>query len=126
MSHIVTVKTQLRDPLAVMAACRRLNLDQPTAGTADLFEGKASGLIVRLPNWLYPVVIDTANGGIQYDNYNGAWGSQSELDKLLQAYAVEKARVEARKAGHTVTEQQLHDGSIKLTVQVGGMIGGAA
>jgi hypothetical protein len=61
---------------------------------------------------------------VRFDNYNGAWGAQAELDKLLQAYAVEKARIEARRAGHSVTEQPLSDGSIKLTIQVG--TGGAA
>jgi hypothetical protein len=47
------------------------------------------------------------------------WGDKRELDRFLQAYAVEKARIEARRQGHTVTEQSLADGSIKLTVQVG-------
>lgn len=120
MSHIVNIKTQIRDPNALIAACRRLNLQEPTVGTVKLFSGQASGLIVKLPGWHYPAVIDTATGGIQYDNYNGHWGSQAELDKLMQGYAVEKARIEARRAGHTITEQTLSNGSIKLTVQVGG------
>ena len=34
--------------------------------------------------------------------------------------AVEKAKIEARKRGHSVYEQALPDGSIKLTIQVGG------
>ena len=34
--------------------------------------------------------------------------------------AVEKAKLEARRRGHTVTEQRLEDGSIKLTVRVAG------
>jgi hypothetical protein len=38
----------------------------------------------------------------------------------MQAYAVEKAKLEARRKGHTTTEQQLADGSIKLKVQVAG------
>ena len=41
----------------------------------------------------------------------------------------EKVRIEARRAGHAVTEQPLADGIIKLTVQVvqaGAGIGGAA
>jgi len=38
----------------------------------------------------------------------------------MQAYAVERARIEARKKGHSVTETQLADGSIKLTIQVAG------
>ena len=41
----------------------------------------------------------------------------------VYSVAVEKARIEARKRGHTVTEQSLADGSIKLTIQV---TGGAA
>ena len=89
------------------AACARLALPPPERGTAQLFSAPATGQIVRLPGWTYPVVVDTAAGQLQFDNYNGAWGSQAELDKLLQAYAVEKTRVEARRAGHTVTEQRL-------------------
>ena len=120
MSHIVNIKTQIRDPAALTAACRRLGLVEPTSGTAKLFSGQATGLVVNLPGWMYPAVVDTATGEIQFDNYNGAWGSQSELDKLLQGYACEKAKIEARRAGHAVTEQHLADGSIKLTVHVGG------
>jgi len=48
------------------------------------------------------------------------WGDQKELDKFLQAYSVEMARIEARKKGYTVTERPLADGSIKLTIQVSG------
>ena len=118
MSHIVTIKTRLTDPAALWAACSRLKLAEPTAGSAALYSSSAQGLIVQLPGWLYPVVVDTAMGEIHFDNFNGCWGSQSELDKLLQAYAVEKTRIEARRAGHNVREQALPDGSIKLTIQV--------
>jgi hypothetical protein len=104
----------------VSAACRRLELPAPLVGTAQLFSGEATGLIVRLPDWAYPVVVDTKTGQLQYDNYNGAWGDQAQLDRFLQLYAVEKARIEARKKGHQVTEQSLADGSIKLTIRVGG------
>jgi hypothetical protein len=48
------------------------------------------------------------------------WGAQQELDRFLQAYAVERTRIEARRQGHSVTEQPLADGSIKLTIHVGG------
>ncbi len=119
MSHIVSIHTRVTDPLALAAACRRLGLPEPALGTATLYSGEATGLVVQLPGWHYPVVVDTASGEVKFDNYNGAWGSQSELDKLLQAYAVEKTRIEARRQGHTATEQRLTDGSIKLTLQVG-------
>ena len=120
MSHIVEIKTEVRDPAAVRAACQRLKLDQPTHGTTKLFSGEATGLIVKLPGWKYPAVFDTQTGQARYDNYNGRWGERSQLDRFLQIYAVEKARIEARRRGHAVTEQQLADGSIKLTVQVRG------
>ena len=120
MSHIVQIQTEVRDPVAVRSACDRLRLPQPTHGTFKLFSSQATGLSVELPEWRYPVVCDTANGQVRYDNYGGRWGKQEQLDRFLQAYAVEKAKVEARKKGHTVTEQPLTDGSIKLTVQVGG------
>ena len=42
---------------------------------------------VTLPGWTYPVVIDTASGDVRYDNFGGAWGSQHQLDRLMQAYA---------------------------------------
>jgi hypothetical protein len=121
MSHLVTIQTQIRDLAALTAACRRLGLAPPTQGTAQLYSGQASGLLVNLPDWQYPVVIDTAAGTARYDNFGGNWGSQSHLDRLIQAYAVEKARIEARRAGHDLTEQALPDGSIKLTIQVGGV-----
>ena len=36
--------------------------------------------------------------------------------------AVEKAKIEARRKGHTVTEAPLADGSVKLTINVGGAV----
>lgn len=120
MSHIVTIKTEIRDPTALAAACRRMGLSEPVRGTTRLFTSQAEGLIVNLPDWRYAVVIDTDTHQVQYDNYGGQWGKQSELDRLLQAYAVEKAKIESRRAGYTVTEQPLSDGSIKLTIQTGG------
>jgi len=120
MSHIVTVKCQIRDPVALAAACRRLGLVEPVQGTAELYSGQASGLIVNLPGWRYPVVIDTATSEIRFDTYNGAWGDKCQLDRLMQAYACEVAKLEARRQGHQVSETQLPDGSIKLTIQVGG------
>jgi hypothetical protein len=89
----------------------------------QLFSGIADGLAVELPGWHYPVVCDLATATLKYDNYGGAWGEQAQLNDFLQAYACEKAKIEARRAGHSVTEQPLADGSIKLTIQ---MAGGAA
>jgi hypothetical protein len=96
-----------------------MGLAEPTHRTAQLFNAKATGLAIQLPNWRYPVVCQTETGEIRYDNYGGRWGEQRHLDRLKQTYAVEKAKSEARKAGHSVTEQQLEDGSIKLQILAG-------
>ena len=121
MSHIVEIKTEVRDAVAVHAACQRLQLDAPTHGQAKLFSSEATGWIVNLPDWRYPAVFDTASGQVRFDNYGGRWGEQVQLDRFLQGYAVEKAKLEARRKGHTITEKSLSDGSIKLTVQIGGV-----
>jgi len=120
MSHIVTIKTQVRDLAAITTACQRLGLPVPVHGTSTIYTAKATGHAVQLPNWRYPIVCDTDTGTVHYDNYNGTWGERSMLDRFLQMYAVEKAKLEARRQGHSVTEQSLTDGSVRLSIQVGG------
>jgi hypothetical protein len=116
MSHLVTVQTKVHDPIAVAAACQRLGLAPPVHGRAELFSGAATGLLLQLPDWQFPVVIDTLSGSIQFDNYDGAWGDHAYFELFLQRYAVEKARLEANKHNHRVTEELLQDGSIKLQI----------
>lgn len=116
MSHIVTLQTKVHDATAVAAACHRLNLAAPQHGTAQLYSGEAEGLLVQLPGWQYPIVIDTLTGTIRYDNFNGLWGEPAQFDHFMQKYAVEKAKLEARHKGYTVSEQTLGDGSIKVQI----------
>ena len=118
MSHIVTIKTQLRDPIAIAAACRRLGLAEPVQGTARLYgDQTAEGLMIQLPGWMFKAAIDITTGEVRHDNFGGHWGDAKELDRFLQTYAVEKTRLEARTKGYVIQEQQLADGSIKLTLQ---------
>ena len=121
MSHIVEIKTEIRDPVALKAACQRLAFPEPVFGETQLFSTKATGWAVQLPEWRYPVVCDVNTAKVAYDNYEGHWGDPLHLNRVLQSYAVEKAKSEARRKGHSVTEQSLSDGSIKLTIQVGGV-----
>jgi len=120
VSHIVEIKTEIRDEAAVKAACTRLQLATPEHKTVRLFSATATGLCVQLPGWHYPVVCNLQTGQVSYDNYNGHWGEQKHLNSFLQGYAVEKAKLEARRKGHSVSETQLQDGSIRVTVKVGG------
>ncbi len=120
MSHVVEIETQVKDAAAVRSGCNRLRLPLPTHGTHRLFSGEATGLAVQLPDWKYPLICELSTGQLKYDNYGGRWGEQQHLDSFLQAYAVEKSKLEARRRGHSVTESQLADGSVKLTINVGG------
>jgi hypothetical protein len=120
LSHIVEIQTEVRDAAAVRAACSRLGLADPVEETTRLFSGEATGLAVQLKGWRFPVVCDTKSGQVRFDNYGGRWGDQQQLDGFLQTYAVEKTRIEACKQGHSVTEQSLTDGSIRLTINLGG------
>ena len=120
MSHIVEIRTEVRDETAVQAACSRLKLPPAKHGTYSLFSSTETGLGIELPKWRYPVVANTETGQLRYDNYGGRWGNQEHLNLFLQMYAVEKSKLEARRKGHTVVEQKLDNGSIKLTIEVGG------
>lgn len=120
MSHIVTIQTQIKDVAALRLATNRLGLAEPVYGSGKLFSNEAIGWQIQLPQWRYPVVADVETGNLAYDNYEGRWGNQSELDRLMQRYAIEKASLEARRKGHTVLEQPLENGTVKLTIQVGG------
>ncbi|MCE9532800.1 MAG: DUF1257 domain-containing protein [Planctomycetes bacterium] len=120
MSHVVEIRPHIHDPVAITAACRRLGLAEPVYGTATLFEGEATGLLLNLPGWTYPAVIDVRDGSVKFDTFEGRWGENRHLDQFLQAYAVERATLEARKKSYAVTETVLQDGSIKLSIHEGG------
>ena len=119
MSHIVRIESRVHDPVTVAAACQRMNLAAPVQGTAHLFSGEATGLLVQFPGWQYPTVVDTLTGSIKYDNFEGHWGDKCHLDRFLQLYAVERTKLEARKKGLQISEQTLQDGSIKLQIMEG-------
>jgi hypothetical protein len=119
MSHVVTIQAQVRDAVALAAACRRLGLAEPVRETVQLYSGEATGLTVRLPQWQYPAIVDIATGVMHFDNFEGHWGDQKQLDLLMQSYAVEKTRLEARRKGFAVQETLLQDGSIKLQILAG-------
>jgi hypothetical protein len=118
MSHIVQIKTEVKDEMAVRAACLRLKWEQPTFGKFRVFGVDREGLGVKIPSWQFPAVVNLSTGALDYDNYNGNWGEQRLLDQFLQAYTVEKAKLEAAKMGYSAFEETLPDGSIKLSVTV--------
>ncbi len=63
--------------------------------------------------------VRVANGSFDLRQLRRTLGDAKELDRFKQRYAVEKATIEARRLGRSVLEQQLADGSVKLTISVG-------
>ena len=117
MSHTVTIRPQIRDIQSMQAACQRLKLPQPIQGEVRLFDRVASGVGVQLDGWRFPLCIES-DGNLLFDNFGGFWGVPEKLDQFQQMYAVEKAKLEARKQGYSCQESVLADGSIRLNVLV--------
>lgn len=118
MSHTVKVKSvNVTDIECLRAAVSRLALPELKQGTHRLFDGTTrEGLALRLPNWRYDVVFDIAKGEVLFDNYNGHWGQEIEIDKLVQAYTLEKTAAECRLQGFSdIQEEVLADGAVQLT-----------
>ncbi len=117
MSHTMNIKTEMRDKEALLAACERLGT-RMEEGTFSLYASREKGLGVFLSDWSLPVVVKE-DGTISYDNYDGEWGNITELDRLKDAYGLEKAAMEARKQGYSVFETTDEQGHLQLRIRVG-------
>jgi len=175
MSHLVAIKTELRDLAAIKAACVRLGWtfaenqktyawhsrwvdDSPVprhlfaedeAGEKRYQEvvamtlaertevmhqllGKCDhaikipgctgevGLIRRGGNYI--PIWDFAGGvGNAMCSDKAEWGWEAQDGgPLLQAYGIEKSKLEAKRQGYGVSEVKADDGSVKLQIRVGG------
>lgn len=109
MSHTVNVKdVKVTNMEALHKAAKKLGLEVkpiPKEGIR-LYQGDTvykDGVMVQFPEWEYPVIFES-NGNVAYDNYNGAWGKQADLDALLQRYTVEENIQLAEDNGWLVNE----------------------
>jgi len=82
MSHIVTIQVEVRGLETTRSACRRLELKEATHGKASVFGTEIEGVLVELPNWVYPVVCNPDTGEVRYDNFGGKWGDVKHLHHL--------------------------------------------
>ena len=73
MSHIVIIKTEVRDP----AATGRGHLPPPLPAAHLVYKTTVEGWGVQLPEWRYPVVCQTETGQLHFDNFGGRWKAQS-------------------------------------------------
>lgn len=122
MSKVVKLNLNITnlDLLLQAAAAQQLTVEQNV--TVDFFSGTVHGWAIHLPGWHYPVVVD-ANGQLHYDNYEGHWGDAAQLTALVQAYSREVVLDTMRQQGieyPLYTEEEEPDGTLVLTVTVGG------
>lgn len=115
MSHITTIKTQIKDLDILRRACVRLGIDAPTRANHRMYGGSTEGWGVKLKNWNYPVVMQD-DGQIKFDNYGGSWGARERLDELQQAYSAEACINQAEMQGYGHTESVDADGTIHLEI----------
>ena len=118
MSHTVEVDIELKDIVALAAACKKLNVEMKE-GSHELYSTTETGIAVFLNNWKYPAVI-RGDGTVAMDNYNGKWGEISEFNGLKQRYGIERAAREARMKGYSILEKPCGNGDIQLEITVGG------
>lgn len=146
MSHVVSIKTELRDLEAVKAACKELGLTfhegQKTirwyGRWMNDYDGEDAAFklgikpeqygncdhAIELPGCRYDIGLlrNPATGGykLYFDYFGEGQKIQAALgdngQKLLQYYAANKATAEARKKGYTVQRQTARNGTLKLTI----------
>jgi len=119
LSHITTVKTELRNLEMLQTACRLLDVSYLGFGEHKVYTAQVLGHAFQLDGWKYPCVVNIEKGSVTMDNSQGHWGNMDKFDQFTQRYAVEAAKHEASRLGfNTFTEQTLEDGRIKLVIDV--------
>lgn len=117
--HTVTIKTEVKHLPSIVRALERLKFPDATRGTQRFYDGtEKEGVLLHLPGWNYPAVIDTDTGEVFADNFEGQWGDIAHLNKFLQAYAAEVTIDQAQRQGYAYTQHALEDGSLQIRVQV--------
>jgi hypothetical protein len=123
MSHISKIELEVKDLAVLSQACGRLGLHLMRDQTTYKWYGQDAQCdhAIRIPGATYEIGVIHKDGRyeLQCDFYDAgiekAIGRQGGL--LKQAYAVEKAKLEARRKGYTVLEKKTETG-IRLHVRM--------
>lgn len=121
MSHFTTIKTEIRDIEAMRAAVARMGFELKKDAECRYFYGTEKKDYVLVLPGKYDAALEKQDNGsylLTADFFKGyvlnCIGENG--NKLLQAYAVEKAKLEARKRGFSVTERKEGE-SLLLTIR---------
>jgi len=139
MSHISQIEIEIKDITALKAACTRLGLIWKENQSSYRWYGRFMGdyplpenvkvgdlgkclHAIDVPGAKYEVGVTKVNGKLTllWDFYR-AGGLEQVIGKnggkLIQAYAVEATKAQARRAGMRAYEQQEQDGTIRLELR---------
>lgn len=119
MSHVVSLQVRVTDLEVLKKVLAQTGVTALGQGKYGLYSETMEGFGFKLNSWKYPCVV-TSDGQVKYDNYKGSWGSPLCLESVIQKYSSEKVKKECRLKGYSFTETKNSDGSVKLTVTVGG------
>lgn len=119
MSHIVKLKVKINRPdLLREVAERDFGLKVVEKEKVEFYSfTRHTGMTIYLPGWRYPVLVND-QGELVYDNYNGAWGDQAQLDALVQSYVIATVYAEVGSSGIPIDSETMADGTVKLRLPV--------
>ena len=122
MSHFTSIKTQIKDVVALKAAVAELGLALlENTDARGYFNNTQHGEFVIKLQGPYDIAVNKQPDGT-YGLTTDWWDGHVEREvgtqfgKLLQLYAVHKASLEARRKGLTVQRSKKQDGTIKLVI----------
>ncbi len=124
MSHISKIELEVRDLGTLRQACNRLGLNMLEGRKTFKWYGQEDGKCdhaIRVPGASYEIgVIKTGESfELKCDYWDTAIGRAigASGGLLKQAYAVERAKTEARRKGYSVIEKKT-DSGIRLHVRI--------
>lgn len=122
MSHFATIQTQIKDIVALKAACNELGVSVIENAEARGYStnNQHGDYVIRLKG-PYDIAVNLQQDGtygLTTDWYAGHVEKEvgKDFGKLIQLYGVYKATAEARRKGHVVQRRAMTDGSIKLSI----------
>lgn len=124
MSHLTKIELEINDLSALRKSCERLDLSFMLDQKQFVWYGREPAKCdhaIKIPNARYEIGVIKKDNKFElsvdwYDReISKAVGHQGGL--LKQAYAIEKGKIEARKKGYQVFEQQT-DAGIQLRIRL--------
>ena len=122
MSHFATIQTQIKDIVALKAACNELGVSvlENTEARGYSTNNQHGDYVIRLQG-PYDIAVNLQPDktyGFTTDWYAGHVEKEvgKNFGKLIQLYGVHKAMLEAKRKGYSVMRKIQADGGIKLTL----------